>query len=225
MICDIQVVPSPTGTTSNEFKHVDAAIAVIAASGLKHTVHALGTTIEGPPDTVWDVARRAFDACLESGADKELMYLKLYQGERTVAELEASGQRCAAAAARPAAAARRPAAAAKPAAAVGSWPHTGDEMSEATKVPVGSSLTAWRICELLIHTTMPQWFTISAAHMWYVPSSPRSTEPPHEEMNPSASLDLSPEPSFVGARFNWPQCRPIHCGWHLHTPASVHAPL
>ena len=80
IIAELQVLPSPTGTAANEFEHVEAAIAVIAGSGLEHSVHALGTTIEGPPDAVWAVARSAFDAALESGADKELMILKLYQG-------------------------------------------------------------------------------------------------------------------------------------------------
>ena len=141
MICDIQVVPSPTGTATNEFKHVDAAIAVIAASGLKHTVHALGTTIEGPPDAVWDVARRAFDACLESGASKELMYLKLYQGERTVAELEASGQKCAAGARK----ARHPAAAPEPAARASSpskRPRGRPPKDKLRDAPQGTSVAA-----------------------------------------------------------------------------------
>ena len=103
LIADVQVLPSPTGTDANEFAHVEAAIAVIAGSGLKHHVHALGTTVEGPPDTVWAVARSAFDAALQSGAEKELMILKLYQGSATVASLEASGRAVAAtaAAARP----------------------------------------------------------------------------------------------------------------------------
>ncbi|EOD36114.1 hypothetical protein EMIHUDRAFT_252432 [Emiliania huxleyi CCMP1516] len=83
LIADIQVVPSPTGTEADCFKHVNAAIAVITASGLKHSVGALGTTVEGRADAVWRVAREAFDACLKSGAEKELMYLKLYRGDHT----------------------------------------------------------------------------------------------------------------------------------------------
>ena len=65
---------------------------MIAASGLDHSVNALGTTVEGPADEVWATARAAFDACLESGADSNMMYLKIYQGERTVDELQASGR-------------------------------------------------------------------------------------------------------------------------------------
>ena len=117
LIADIQVVPSPTGTEADCFKHVNAAIAVITASGLKHSVGALGTTVEGRADAVWRVAREAFDACLKSGAEKELMYLKLYRGDHTVSELEESGA-AAAAAARPVARPdHRPAAASRAAVA------------------------------------------------------------------------------------------------------------
>ncbi|MGQ3053944.1 MAG: thiamine-binding protein [Roseateles sp.] len=35
----------------DRYKHVDAAMAVIQASGLRCEVHALGTVVEGPP--VW----------------------------------------------------------------------------------------------------------------------------------------------------------------------------
>ena len=92
LIADLQVLPSPKGNDASEFAHVEAAIRVIAASGLDHSVNALGTTVEGPADEVWATARAAFDACLESGADSNMMYLKIYQGERTVDELQTSGR-------------------------------------------------------------------------------------------------------------------------------------
>jgi uncharacterized protein YqgV (UPF0045/DUF77 family) len=111
LIADIQVLPSPPGTPENEFEHVEAAIAAIASSGLDHTVNALGTTVEGPPDEVWAAARAAFDACLASGASSEMMYLKVYQGERTIAQLQTSGRAAASAAVAAAAAATNEAAA------------------------------------------------------------------------------------------------------------------
>ena len=144
MIADIQVVPSPTGTGAEEFKHVNAAIAVIASSGLKHTVHALGTTIEGPPDSVWDVARRAFEACLESGADKELMYLKMYQGERTVDELVASGRKFSRLAARSGAPAGAPAA--RPPAAAARRPAVGSPKRPRGRAPKGKTWDAAQGC-------------------------------------------------------------------------------
>ena len=38
MIAELQVIPSPCGTEDDEYCHVNAAIAVIARSGLKHQV-------------------------------------------------------------------------------------------------------------------------------------------------------------------------------------------
>ena len=101
MIADIQVLPTPSGTAGNEHEHVEAAIAAIASSGCAHSVHALGTTVD-----VWKGrltrcgvvcglhSRPA--CCFKSGANKELMMLKLYQGTKTVTQLESSGQACAA---------------------------------------------------------------------------------------------------------------------------------
>ncbi|CAJ1431817.1 unnamed protein product, partial [Effrenium voratum] len=66
------------------------------ASKLKHSVNALGTTIEGPASKVWSVCRRAFDAALASGAKSELMYIKVYRGASTKDQLEKSGRKAAA---------------------------------------------------------------------------------------------------------------------------------
>lgn len=100
LIADLQVVPTPSGTIDEEFAHVNAAIRAISRSGLTHTVHSLGTQIEGEADAVWSTLRAAFDAAMESGASKELMYIKVYQGQHTVASLEASGTAVAAGAER-----------------------------------------------------------------------------------------------------------------------------
>ena len=103
LIADIQVIPTPSGTLDNEFEHIEAAIAAIASSGLTHSVHPLGTSVEGNSDDVWAAVRAAFEACLDSGATTEMMYLKLYAGEKSSAE-PTSGQQCANAAAAAAAA-------------------------------------------------------------------------------------------------------------------------
>lgn len=96
LIAEIQVLPSPIGTADDQYKHVDAAIAAIAASGLTPTVGALGTTIEGDADEVWAATRSAFDACLASGASSEMMVLKMYAPDATsgvsVDTLQVSGQ-------------------------------------------------------------------------------------------------------------------------------------
>ena len=61
LIADLQVLPSPPGTGKEKWKHVDAAIKVIAASKLKYSVNALGTVVEGPAAKVWSVCRLGGD--------------------------------------------------------------------------------------------------------------------------------------------------------------------
>jgi uncharacterized protein YqgV (UPF0045/DUF77 family) len=77
MIVEIQVVPDPSGDPDQPYRHVDAAIAVIATSGLPYEVGALGTTIEGPAERVWPLLRAVHEACLASGARRVLTYVKL----------------------------------------------------------------------------------------------------------------------------------------------------
>lgn len=80
MIAEIQVLPSPAGTDSSRYAHVDAAIAALKASGLRTEVGALGTTIEGPPDAVWAVLRAAHEATLSSGAGGVVTVIKVAEG-------------------------------------------------------------------------------------------------------------------------------------------------
>jgi uncharacterized protein YqgV (UPF0045/DUF77 family) len=84
MIVEIQVLPSPSGTADNPHEHVEAAIAVIAASGLHYEVGPLGSTLEGDPDDVWAVLRRAHEAVFAAGAHSSIAVLK-------VAELRGPG--------------------------------------------------------------------------------------------------------------------------------------
>ena len=91
MIAEIQVIPRPAGTASDRYKHVDAAIAVIQASGLRHEVHGMGTVIEGPADKVWPLLQAVHQATLESGSERTLSIIKvsgsLQAGGPTVQEL------------------------------------------------------------------------------------------------------------------------------------------
>ena len=68
VIAEIQVAPSPPGTADDPHAHVEAAIAVIQASGLRYEVGALGTTLEGEADAVWATLRAAHEAMLAAGA-------------------------------------------------------------------------------------------------------------------------------------------------------------
>jgi uncharacterized protein YqgV (UPF0045/DUF77 family) len=79
MIAEIQCLPQPSGTSTAPYVVVDAAIAIIVGSGLRYEVGALGTTVEGPPDAVWSVVRRAHEACLAAGADSELTVIKILE--------------------------------------------------------------------------------------------------------------------------------------------------
>lgn len=77
MIAEIQVIPRPAGTAEDRYKHVDAAIAVIQKSGLRHEVHALGTVIEGPPEKVWPLLQAVHQATLDAGAERTLSVIKV----------------------------------------------------------------------------------------------------------------------------------------------------
>jgi uncharacterized protein YqgV (UPF0045/DUF77 family) len=77
MIVEIQCLPTPAGTPDDPHAHVEAAIAVIAASGLTYEVGALGTTLEGEPDEVWPLLRRIHEACLAAGAEREISMVKI----------------------------------------------------------------------------------------------------------------------------------------------------
>jgi uncharacterized protein (TIGR00106 family) len=77
MIAEIQVIPRPAGTADDRYKHVDAAIAVIQASGLRYEVHAMGTVVEGPPERVWPLLQAVHEATLEAGAERTLSIIKV----------------------------------------------------------------------------------------------------------------------------------------------------
>ncbi len=79
MILEIQCLPSPIGVDDDPYRHVDAAIAVIEAAGLRYEVGALGTTVEGTADELWTLARRVHEACLASGATGVVSVVKLAQ--------------------------------------------------------------------------------------------------------------------------------------------------
>jgi len=80
MIAELQVLPRPAGTDADPHAHVEAAIAVLAGSGLHYEVSALGTTLEGSPDAVWGALRAAHEATLEAGATFTISVLKLAEG-------------------------------------------------------------------------------------------------------------------------------------------------
>jgi uncharacterized protein YqgV (UPF0045/DUF77 family) len=83
MLAEIHVSPNPPGTADNPYAHVEAAIAIVEASGLHYEVGALGTTFEGAPDAVWATLRATHEAVLAAGATSVITEIRL--GERTAA--------------------------------------------------------------------------------------------------------------------------------------------
>jgi uncharacterized protein YqgV (UPF0045/DUF77 family) len=87
VIAEIQVAPSPPGTPDDPHAHVEAAIAVIQASGLRYEVGALGTTLEGEADEVWATLRAAHEAMIAAGATGGLSHIKVASVNRTIESL------------------------------------------------------------------------------------------------------------------------------------------
>ena len=67
----------PTSKTVHPYSIVDAAIAVIAASGLKYRVTPFETVMEGNYDRIMEVAKLAQQACYDAGAESLMTYLKI----------------------------------------------------------------------------------------------------------------------------------------------------
>ena len=67
----------PTSKTTHPYSIVDAAIAVIAASGLKYRVTPFETVMEGSYDRIMEVVKLAQQACYDAGAENLMTYLKI----------------------------------------------------------------------------------------------------------------------------------------------------
>ncbi len=80
MIMELQVLPAPAGTPTDPYVHVDAAIAVIARSGLTYEVGPLGTSVEGPADHLWALARAVHEAAIAAGAQGCVSVIKVADG-------------------------------------------------------------------------------------------------------------------------------------------------
>jgi uncharacterized protein YqgV (UPF0045/DUF77 family) len=89
VIAEIQVAPSPAGTPDDPHAYVEAAIAVLTASGLRCEVGALGTTLEGDADRVWATLRAAHEAMLAAGATSGISHVKVATVNRSMDSLTA----------------------------------------------------------------------------------------------------------------------------------------
>ncbi len=72
-----QVLPGGLAAKAEVYAAVDAAITVVAASGLPYRVNPMETTVEGEYDTVMGLIKRAQDAVLAAGAERVFTYIKI----------------------------------------------------------------------------------------------------------------------------------------------------
>lgn len=71
----LQVLPKvPEDRT---YAVVDEAIKVIQESGVKYLVGPMETTMEGDPDTLWEVVKKAQEACIKAGASRVMSIIKI----------------------------------------------------------------------------------------------------------------------------------------------------
>jgi len=72
-----EVLPGGIAAKPDVYRAVDAAIAVVAESGLPYKVNPMETTIEGEYDEVMALIKRAQEAVLAAGADRVFTLIKV----------------------------------------------------------------------------------------------------------------------------------------------------
>lgn len=83
-----EVLPGGLPDKAATYAAVDAAIAVVAASGLPYRVGPMETTIEGEYDAIMAVIKQAQEAVLQAGATRVFTLIKVDYDPRgsTIAE-------------------------------------------------------------------------------------------------------------------------------------------
>jgi uncharacterized protein (TIGR00106 family) len=72
-----EVLPGGLPDKAATYAAVDAAIAVVAASGLRYVVNPMETTVEGDYDAVMAVIKEAQEAVLRAGASRVFTLIKV----------------------------------------------------------------------------------------------------------------------------------------------------
>lgn len=75
IIMAFQVIPKVDD--SKLFAVVDEAIKVVAESRLPYEVGPMETTVEGEPDEIWEIIKKAMDACIKAGATRVMTNVKI----------------------------------------------------------------------------------------------------------------------------------------------------
>ena len=87
----IQCLPLKAGSKEEAYAMVDRAIAVIDGYGLPYQVGSFETTVEGPLDTLLELAGKAHKAMIEGGGSAAT-YMKLFSGESLGSTEEKTGK-------------------------------------------------------------------------------------------------------------------------------------
>ncbi|MDO8735986.1 MAG: MTH1187 family thiamine-binding protein [Thermoleophilia bacterium] len=74
VVAEFSIIPIVEGSLRS---YVKTAVAAIEASGLKYEVGAMGTTIEGTLDEVFDAIKSAHRAVLAAGAGRVVTSIKI----------------------------------------------------------------------------------------------------------------------------------------------------
>lgn len=92
VVAELTIIPLE-GAEMRPF--VDAAVEVVAESGLKYEVEPMGTCLEGELDQVLDTVKRAHRAALDKGTDRLITEIRIDEdrSERLSLEHETKGYR------------------------------------------------------------------------------------------------------------------------------------
>lgn len=71
----LQVLPKVADEAT--YAVVDEAIKVIRESGVKHLVGPMETTMEGELDNLWEIVKKAQEACIKAGASGVMSIIKI----------------------------------------------------------------------------------------------------------------------------------------------------
>lgn len=91
-----EITVIPVGTGADIESGVRAAVQAIEGCNLKKCeVTAVGTNVEGDVDQILDAAKAAYRACLDSGAPRAILELRVDQRldkEQTLSDMESAVQ-------------------------------------------------------------------------------------------------------------------------------------
>ena len=85
VVAELTIIPVGTNQVR---RCVDAAVAVVRASGIRHEVDALGTTLQGELDEVLRVAKEAHRAVLQCSAGRVFTELRLDERPGEIVTIE-----------------------------------------------------------------------------------------------------------------------------------------